>query len=223
MRKERIVAGQKIYIYSFELIDSRMYMIKGINSVLIVDPLCDSQLLKDVEGIKEGIVYLTHEHFDHISGVNWLRNVLNVVVYASNTCAEIMTSKTLNATKRFPLLFLGDKEKYDYAKKMVKQPYICTADVTFNRELKIRWEGHSLYMRKTTGHSPGSSMMQIDKKILFAGDSLLGNGMELRSVGASQKEYQRNIVGYVSQLDRDIMVCPGHGEINNLGYFVEKL
>lgn len=70
----------ELYSFSFDLIDSRMYLLISNDKALIIDPCVNTdalQLLKD-KNIIDVIVLLTHEHYDHISGVNWVRGILTV-------------------------------------------------------------------------------------------------------------------------------------------------
>lgn len=206
----------------FELIDERMYLIRFEDQLLVVDPYEDAVLLSEIEG-KSVTVFLTHEHFDHISGVNAMRQVAEICVYASDTCAKYIEDESLNHTKRFPFLFFQDREKMHKAREYVRKPYECRADVTFSSDITIDLSGHKLYMRKTPGHSPGGAMLLIDDQYLFAGDSLLGNGMELRSIGADEAAYRQAVLAYVKQLKEDTRVFPGHGEEAGLTWFLERI
>ena len=223
MRHSYEFSGVTIFSYSFELIDSKMYMIRGTQEVLIVDPCVDYKLLEDVKGIQQAIVFLSHEHYDHISGVNWLKEHMCTKIYCSDICAEAISNSQMNMTKLFPFLFLNDKEKYTQAKKMLENPYFCSADITFSDSFDKEWEGHHLEMRKAPGHSPGSSLLFLDNKILFAGDSLLGNGQELKSKGASAEIYKREVIALLKEKNPDMIVFPGHGESNTLKFFLEKI
>jgi hydroxyacylglutathione hydrolase len=69
------IADHELHSFSFDPIDSRMYVLIAGNQALIIDPCVDAialQLLKDIN-VKDVIVLPTHEHYDHISGVNWAR------------------------------------------------------------------------------------------------------------------------------------------------------
>ena len=61
--------------YSFYPIDAKMYLLVENHRAVILDP-CVSEEAKEYlqsENVEEIIVLLTHEHYDHISGINWLR------------------------------------------------------------------------------------------------------------------------------------------------------
>lgn len=66
-------------------------------------------------------------------------------------------------------------------------------------------------------------MLFVDDMLLFAGDSLLGNGLELKSLGADKKAYREQVLQYVRSLDQEILVCPGHGDLLKLGDVLDKI
>ena len=60
-------------------------------------------------------------------------------------------------------------------------------------------------------------MLLLDEEILFAGDSLLGNGLELKSLGADEEAYKAQVLAYVCWMSPEMQVCPGDGEVRTLG------
>ena len=58
---------------------------------------------------------------------------------------------------------------------------------------------------------PGGMSYLYRGKYLFCGDSLLGNGMELKSVGASQRALAGTLESY-QKLPGEILLFPGHGD-----------
>ena len=63
--------------YSFYPIDAKMYLLVENHRAVILDP-CVSEEAKEYlqsENVEEIIVLLTHEHYDHISGINWSAGV----------------------------------------------------------------------------------------------------------------------------------------------------
>lgn len=224
MRKEIIKAGNVcVYTYSFELMDSRMYMIREEDEMLVVDPCEDDALLKDAEGVQRVVVLLTHEHFDHISGVNWLKNHFNCQVYSGSVCARRVESAKENLSSRFAFLFILDKEKYNYVRRNISLPYTCKVDKCFNGSGTVTWRSHTVEIREVGGHSPGSCLLLLDRKILFAGDNVLGNGRELWDTKAKEQEYSERVLQFLDQLDENIYVLPGHGDGNILHFFLDKL
>lgn len=206
-----------IYTYDFYPIDSRMYILLENKKALIIDPCVSDealQLLKEND-VTEILVLLTHEHYDHISGVNWLRERFSSVnALCSSACAAALPSPSKNLSNFWEILFVGkDKETQEYVRNMNIQPYSCTADDTFESEHKLSWEGHSLFLKETPGHSKGSICILLDGDILFSGDSLVtGYPTITRLPGGSKKDYAGITLPWFQSLDPSIMVYPGHGE-----------
>ena len=199
-----------IHIFPGELIDERMYLIPAGDEPGVIDPHADDALLPHLEGASLVHVFLTHEHYDHISGVNWLRAHIPCRVYASAVCAESM-EKLPNSTVHFPLLFIGDPEKFAWAKKNLPLPYVCQADVRLAASPAAPLPGGDWLAWATPGHSPGGMSYLYRGKYLFSGDSLLGNGMELKSIGASQRALAGTLESY-RKLPGEILLFPGHGD-----------
>lgn len=210
--------GLKIDIFSDWLIDARTYLISDGERQLIIDPHVDDDILKHLYSAEVISILLTHEHYDHVSGVNWLREYFSCNVYSSEYCAKELENEQ-NKTIHFPLYFIGDKEKYHYAKKL-KLPYICKVDTILkdNEELNSVFDYGKVI--ETPGHSPGGMTYLLRNRYMFTGDNLLGNGMELKSIGADRDALYRTIKRY-EELSEDIIVFPGHGEVDSLGYYLD--
>ncbi|MDE6662514.1 MAG: MBL fold metallo-hydrolase [Lachnospiraceae bacterium] len=224
MKKQTIKQdGLCIQVYSFELMDSRMYMIREDDEIFVVDPCIDNELLRDAQGAKHAVVFLTHEHYDHISGVNWLKEHFSCSVYAGKICSGRVESEKDNLSSRFPFLFLLDREKYDYVRRNFSLPYTCKVETYFSGKGELLWKGHLIELYEVGGHSPGSSFIVFDKSLLFGGDNILDNGKELWGTDGNYKYYHDNVLPMLREFDQQIVVLPGHGEKNRLGYFLEKI
>lgn len=145
-----------IHTYSFYPIDSRMYILMERKKALIIDPCIseETQLTLNENRVTELLVLLTHEHYNHVSGVNWLPgNFPFVQVVCSSKCAEEQWS----------------------------------------------WEGHSLLLKETPGHSKGSICIILDERYLFSGDSLVtGYPTVTRLPGGSKQEYEAVTLPYLA-------------------------
>lgn len=211
-------------IFINPLIDQRMYLIELENSAIIVDPFESDDLYKslDKKNISEILVLITHEHYDHISGVNALQERYSIVVVASELCKKNIEDPEKNNTKQFPLLFLHDKHLYDAIKNKLRDPYFCVINKYFSREIKINWYGIKIIGKWLGGHSIGSSVYLINNRLLFSGDNLLGNDMEKMSYDFDDVQFNKIVLPYFKTLDSNIYVLPGHGEILKLEEFLRE-
>lgn len=224
MRKESIQIGDIcVFRYSFEMMDSRMYMIREKDEILVIDPCEEETLLQDAAGARKALVLLTHEHYDHISGVNWLKTHFSCLVCSGSICAGRVRSIEDNHSDKFAFLFLLDREKYDYVRRNLTLPYVCEADECISGAGSIRWGTHTIELCEVGGHSPGSCLIMFDQKLLFTGDNLLGNGQELKSIDADKEGYAETVLPFLRHLNREVYVLPGHGEGNTLPYFLSKI
>jgi glyoxylase-like metal-dependent hydrolase (beta-lactamase superfamily II) len=210
-----------IQSYSFYPIDSRMYLLVEGRKALVVDPCIDEEAMEFLKKneVSDVLVLLTHEHYDHISGVNWLReNLDSVCVMCSSKCAEAIPEPSQNLSSFWEVLFMAKDEKTrEYVSNMDIQPYSCQADETFEGSIEISWEGHTLRCLETPGHSIGSICILMDEKFLFSGDTLVtGFATITRFPGGSKKDYKNITIPYLKTLNSEILVYPGHGDSQKL-------
>lgn len=210
--------------YSCQPIDSRMYCLIENQSAIIMDPCVDEELKNVLEKkeLKEILVLLTHEHYDHISGVNWLRdNYPNIQVLCSSQCAGNLKNPEDNLSAFSEVLLIDKESEPNSSHQLNMQPYSCKADQTFEGEYEFIWQGHKIFLKETPGHSKGSICILVDEEILFSGDTLVtGHETILRLPGGSKKDFAGITLPYLESLDREIMVYPGHGEPQKLAEFM---
>lgn len=214
--------GITIYRYRMPVIDSNMYVISEGGQALIVDPhICPQALeLLGTGGVKEAVVLLSHEHFDHISGVNWLRENLPIVkVLCTEDCAMLLGDPEKNMAKFFEALFVDMTPEQREAGGKLKDPdYCCEADEVFKEEIRFNWKGHKIRMCRAPGHARGGSLIWLDDELIFTGDSLVeGSGVILRFPGGSKKDYAAITRPMLEAESDDTFVFPGHGEPGEMG------
>lgn len=213
-----------IQTYIFEPIDARMYVMIENHSALIIDPNVQETLktMLQEKKVEKITVLLTHEHYDHISGVNWLRdNFADVQVICSKKCVLGLGNANVNLSAFYEVLFISkDPEVREYVEKMNVQPFSCFADTVFEGEMRMAWQTHTLELSETPGHSKGSICIVLDEKILFSGDSLVtGEPTILRLPGGSKKEFAEITLPFLKSLNPEVVVYPGHGEKQKLREF----
>lgn len=214
----------KIHQYIMPGIESNMYLMIANESALIIDPNvnADALALMVERQIRNVLVLLTHEHYDHISGINWLRENFSdsaaIEVVATAAAAEALQDTSQNLAKFWEVLMMGKTPEQIQAGMAVADiNYTCYADRTFSGELQLSWEGHVIRMQSAPGHSKGGALIFLDDNILFSGDNLVnGAGVICRLPGGNWKTYCEKTRPRIDQLPDDICIMPGHGALAKL-------
>ncbi len=220
------ISSLEIHSFSFNPIDSRMYVVLPDKSedfssaeALIVDP-CNSkeaEALLAERGVRNIVVVLTHEHYDHISGVNRMRELFPCTVVAHEKCAQAISDPGNNLSKYFSVLFITrSPEERQVIQELDIQHYTTTADEIFSFSRVIDFFGHEVLLRSIPGHSPGSIAVSIDGVCLFSGDSLLRTPVVLRKPLGNKAVYMGEALPYLLSFDDGTIVYPGHGECGTL-------
>jgi glyoxylase-like metal-dependent hydrolase (beta-lactamase superfamily II) len=156
----------------------------------------------DKRGLKVKAIFLTHAHFDHIMGLEALKEKTGAPVYACIHEKNVCESEMLNASMDFghPLTVSPDHYLEDNEE-------ITVADIT-------------LKVLHTPGHTEGSCGYYIeDGHILISGDTLF-QGSVGRSdfpTGDSQTLLD-SIRTRLYTLPDDTTVFSGHGAETTIGY-----
>ncbi len=214
--------------YVMPCIFSNMYVIRNGREVLIIDPFVHEELFAELQsgGMEIIKIFLTHEHIDHISGVNRLREIFSQAeVTCTKACGERILLPALNLAKFWDVLFI-DKSEQDQMEAMgvLDKSYNCSADQTFAGDTEVEYVGVHLHMVEAPGHSPGSMLIFVDDKAVFTGDSLVeGNGVICRFPGGTKAGYLEKTLPQLNHLPDDMLILPGHGEPGKMGEFRQYL
>lgn len=204
-----------VYRFSMPVIDSSMYLVEGGGSCLIVDPCVSKEaeaLLRDRQ-IRDCWILLTHEHYDHISGVCRLRERLPCRVVCTEACAARIGDPKKNCAAYAEALVIAksEREQLEFARS-VEKGYACRADVTYSGQAELRWQDLTLTLREAPGHSPGSQIVEIGRHWYFTGDSLIpGTEAITRFPGGSRRAYERVTMPYLRTIRPGSVLFPGHG------------
>ena len=193
-----------------DLLLSNMYILKEGDSVIVIDPCCNTA---PAEGLHVDRILLTHEHYDHISGVNEWKKLTGAPVLCSEKCAERMSDPKKNLSRIFPVFC----ELQTWIKLETlpdaDQSYSAKADETFSDKHSFFWKGHEVRLFELPGHSPGGTGIIVDDKSFFSGDSLMEDtAVELRLPGGSKKDWETVSLPKLSELPDGMTVYPGHFE-----------
>lgn len=141
-------------------------------------------------------VILTHEHFDHISGVPVLKRLYDFKLIASVECSKAIQNPKLNLS-----LFRDGIGFSLYA-----------ADVEISNHTSLVWNGYwgQIYIAK--GHSSGSILFELDDNI-FTGDTLLWNTQTVTKLPTGSKKELEKSLDLLKSLScqKNMHVYAGHG------------
>jgi hydroxyacylglutathione hydrolase len=208
-----------IYRSIYTPVMSNMYIVLTNNEAIIVDPHfsaeCEELLYR--HSIQKVYILLTHEHFDHTTGVNWLKCSFHTVLICHSECAKaIAISKKNNPA--LVVFLLANQDKIDGGTRYRDfvnsfKPYTCKADKIFKEKEDLIISDLKFHFEPTPGHSPGSSCITLENKIVFTGDTLLKyTPVILRFPESSKQDYETFTLPYLVSLDKNNIVMPGHGE-----------
>ena len=179
-------------------------MNKDTRELLLVDPAAEADAIikkiTDMGAVPVGIL-LTHGHFDHIMGVNGVKEKYDIPVYAYCKEQEMLSDASVNMSS-----FYG----------------ACTvkADHLLNDLDVFEAAGFSIQVLHTPGHTKGSCCYYLsEENALFSGDTLLcGSVGRTDFPGGSMSEIVRSLHRLLDSLPEDTNVYPGHDTFTTIGY-----
>ena len=200
----------RIESYDSGLLHSRMYVIEENGHAIVIDP-CRNTVPAD--NIQTDLLIITHEHYDHISGVKAWKEKTGALLLCSMACAKRIQDSHKNMSRYFDA-FCAMQTWVPFEPSGLKtDEYICEAEQTFEDTCSFEWQGHKVVLEEIPGHSPGSIGIFIDKTDFFSGDSLMKDyPIELRFPGGSRKKWEDTGRKRIEGLPEGIMVHPGHFE-----------
>lgn len=194
---------------------SNTYLVRASDTsdVVIIDPHTGDSLETSLSSLRPSsvLIILTHEHFDHTTGVNRLVDKYGAKILAQSNCAAKIISERNNRT-------LSIMSRTRDAKSFMKhESYSIKADMQFDDTFVLDRHGMAIRLTHTPGHSLGSCCVRIGK-YLFVGDSaLLDIPTVTRFPSGSQEQYDKITVPYLLSLSKDTVIMPGHGGRYTLG------
>lgn len=208
-----------VYRFTYEPVDSNMFFIPTCEMGIVFDPNENDELLEVFKkhGTKRITIVLTHEHYDHTNGVEWLQGKFESKLFCHQDCSKTIATKRGNEPKLVAfILSVKDAEdgghRYNDFKSTMKR-YTLHADMTFEGESELVVGNIKLKCYSMPGHTPGSAVYILEDKYVFTGDSLIQNTPTiLRFPESDRKLYNEVTRPFLRSLDKNMLVFPGHGE-----------
>jgi len=188
-------------------IDSNCYVISDSDSTkcIVVDPGTENCLeLMDFlleKNLKIEFIFLTHEHFDHIWGCNYLKEKFECLI----VCSEICSNHIISAKKNLSVFF--NQIGFENSK----------ADILLESvNWKLNWNHNEISFFNTPGHSNGSICFSIGNN-LFTGDTMIkGLKTVTKIIGGNKNSLEESLNLIFLKCDENTIVYPGHGDVFSL-------
>lgn len=214
----------------YEHINSNMYVLLSGSEALIIDPHKNEELteLLKSKGIRKVTILLTHEHHDHTTGVYWYQENFESILICQQDAAEYISRKQYLRPTLIAFI-LGEEDHIngthvydDFKRTFVPCQY--DADITYKEQYTLNWFDYIFDFYHIPGHSAGSSLILLDGKYAFTGDSLLKDiPIIVRFPGSNKEEYLNKTLPLLNQLlSPDMTILPGHGKPFVLKEIIEK-
>lgn len=197
--------------FVWEAVDSNSWLLTEGEHGLLIDAVDSNELFNSISELKSLTVILTHSHFDHIIGLNRIREMKpETTVISTPNCSDNIGNKHRNmssiADAFIAFYHNGDKKDYKIS------PFACeSTTVTFESKYDFCWCKHKVKLDAVHGHSNDGLVAVIDNKKLFSGDTLLSMPTVTRFPGGDSRKFRLEDVGLLESMSNIEIVYPGHG------------
>lgn len=176
---------------------------------LLIDPVDNEALYARAAAADDILIFLTHCHYDHICGLNRVRELTKTKVVCSEICSKNITlpKKNLSTIANAMIQFYDDPPE----RFVMVEPFSCAPADEFCRDGQtLTWCGHTLDIIELNGHTNGCIAVLLDRRYLFSGDSLLPYPTVTRLPGGSAERFWQEDIPKLESLIVET-VYPGHG------------
>lgn len=187
------------------------YILENEEAVIVIDPGSDfDNIVSHLKKIKKPIaaILLTHTHYDHIMGVDVLRDTFDSPkVYVSKNEAPWLAQPELN---------LSGLTRHSDIDNVIIKP----ADVIFEDFKQYTLSGFEFQVVPTPGHSFGGvSFIFKSDETIFSGDALFKETIGRTDLPTSNfDDLINSIKENLFTLPNHFTVFPGHGMNTTIGH-----
>lgn len=193
----------KIELIKNKPVNSNSYIIfsEKIQNCIVVDPgtkNCEALMaFFEQKKVSPEYIILTHEHFDHVWGVNKLIELYSCTVICSKNCYDLISDVKKN------LSIFHDQIGFS----------VILKNVILVSNFEFKWNTIFIKFKETVGHSNGSISFWF-KNNLFTGDLLIKNNKTITKLPGGDKKKVLNSLDFIEKnFDHaSTVVYPGHGD-----------
>ncbi|MBQ8168997.1 MBL fold metallo-hydrolase [bacterium] len=192
----------EINVFEAGPLGANNYLLTDGNEAVLID--CSevkSEILEELKDKSLKFILLTHGHFDHVLGVNDMREQTGTKVLVHKDDV-IRMQESANIMQTFGV-------------SGVETP---TADQFINNGDVLKFGNTEIKVIHTPGHTEGCVCYLIDGK-LFSGDTLFRDSVGRCDLpGGNFAKMTDSIKNVLFKLDDNTTVYPGHGPETTIGY-----
>lgn len=165
----------------------------------VVDPgVNDEKLIEKLKDNKVKYILLTHGHFDHIGGVNFVKDRTGAKVVVHREDEEMLNDSKKNCGENADPIF---------------------ADVLVEDGSKMMLGNSEITVLHTPGHTKGGVCYIFPKdRVLFSGDTLFKLTAGRTDLYGGNPRTELMSLEKIGKLDGDYMVYPGHDDSTTLDF-----
>lgn len=177
---------------------------EGEQETIVIDPARDGEKLCDElneMGLTIKAIVITHGHFDHILGVNEMKEKCGAPIYAGTQDVDKLADADLNYSTgiRRPTVIIVDKE-------------LNEGDILEVGSMKCK-------ILNTPGHTSGSICLYFEEDgVLFSGDTLFRETTGRTDFMTGNDDDMQRSIDRLLTLPEETIVYPGHNETTTIGH-----
>ena len=155
-------------------------------------------------GLKPVLALNTHGHFDHLLGVDFLRNRYGAKLAMSSKDEFLLKGASVSA-ELFGIR-AGDLPE--------------AIDIDLEGEESVKFGNTELKIISVPGHTPGHlAFYEPQSNVLFTGDTLFRESIGRTDLpGGDYSWIMRSIIDNLLPLGDEVKIYPGHGEDSTIGH-----
>ena len=188
------------------ILENNCYFVhrEGETETIFVDPGSqgDKLFVKLREkGLEVKSILLTHGHFDHIMGVNEMREISGAKVYAMKAEEELLSDPVMNSSAK------------------VGKSYTVKPDVLLNDGDTVELGSMKFKVIATPGHTIGGCCYYSEEDgVLFSGDTLFCESVGRTDFDTGDVRALKQSLKKLMELPDEVKVYPGHNDFTTIGH-----
>lgn len=200
----------EVNVVTNEVAYENTYVITNETSTIVIDPGNESEVILNlINKMRKPVsaILLTHTHYDHIMGVEAVREATGAPVYVSALEADWLYTPTLNLS--------GLPHHDDDLPDVV----VNAADHIFTDGETYQIGGFEFTVLATPGHSQGGVSFVFEKeRLVFTGDALFSGTIGRTDLNTGDMvTLKESIRTQLFTLPDSFRVFPGHGTQTRIG------